>query len=63
VRPTGLVLILSCGWAAVAAIRRHGSWRPAIAPLLAPAGTLAFFAYLQMHTGDWLAYAHATQRG
>ena len=63
VRPTGLVLTLSCAWAAVAAIRRHGSWRPAIAPLLAPAGTLAFFAYLQMHTGDWLAYAHATQRG
>jgi hypothetical protein len=39
VRPTGLVLTLACAWAAVAAIRRHGSWRPAIAPLLAPAGT------------------------
>ncbi|HET7517458.1 MAG TPA: hypothetical protein VFN05_07155, partial [Actinomycetes bacterium] len=63
VRPTGLVLTLCCAWAAVAAIRRDGSWRAVIAPLLAPAGTLAFFAYLQAHTGDWLAYAHATQRG
>jgi Mannosyltransferase (PIG-V) len=63
VRPTGLVLTLCCAWAAVAAIRRRRSWRPAIAPLLAPAGTLAFFAYLRLHTGDWLAYVHATQRG
>ena len=30
---------------------------------MAPAGTLAFFAYLQVHTGDWLAYVHATSRG
>jgi Mannosyltransferase (PIG-V) len=63
VRPTGLVLTLCCAWAAVAAIRRERSVRPAIAPLLAPAGTLAFFAYLQVHTGDWLAYVHATSRG
>ncbi|HEX2157647.1 MAG TPA: mannosyltransferase family protein [Actinomycetes bacterium] len=63
VRPTGLVLTLCCGWAALAAIRRRRSWRPAIAPLLAPTGTLAFFAYLQVHTGDWLAYVHATRQG
>jgi hypothetical protein len=63
VRPTGLVLTLSCGWAAVAAIRHHGSWRPAVAPLLAPTGMLAFFGYLRLHTGDWLAYVHATRRG
>jgi xanthosine utilization system XapX-like protein len=63
VRPTGLVLTLCCAWAAAAAIRRQGSWGPAVAPLLAPTGTLAFFAYLRVHTGDWLAYAHATQRG
>jgi hypothetical protein len=63
VRPTGLVLTLCCAWAAVAAIRQRRSWRPAIAPLLAPTGTLAFCAYLRLHTGDWLAYVHATQRG
>jgi hypothetical protein len=63
VRPTGLVLTLCCAWAAIVAIRRRHSWRPAIAPLLAPTGTLAFFAYLRLHTGDWLAYVHATKRG
>jgi xanthosine utilization system XapX-like protein len=63
VRPNGLVLILCCGWAAVQAIRRHRSWRAATAPLLAPIGTLAFFSYLQVHTGDWLAYVHTQKRG
>lgn len=28
VRPNGLVLTACCGWAAIQAIRRHGSWRP-----------------------------------
>lgn len=63
VRPNGLVLMLCCGWAAVGAIRRQRSWRPAIAPLLAPIGTLAFLIYLRVHTGDWLAYVHTTKRG
>jgi Gpi18-like mannosyltransferase len=63
VRPNGLVLTLCCGWAAIQAIRRHGSWWPAIAPLLAPTGTLAFFWYLHLRTGDALAYVHTQRRG
>ena len=63
VRPNGLVLTLCCGWAAAQAIRHRRSWKPAIAPLLAPTGTLAFFGYLQVHTGDWLAYVHTQKRG
>jgi Gpi18-like mannosyltransferase len=63
IRPNGLVLILCCGWAAAQAIRHRRSWKPAIAPLLAPTGTLAFFGYLQVHTGDWLAYVHTQKRG
>jgi hypothetical protein len=63
VRPNGLVLTLCCGWAAVQAIRYRRSWRPVIAPLLAPTGTLAFFGWLQVHTGDWLAYVHTQKRG
>ena len=63
VRPNGLVLMLCCGWAAGQAIRHRHSWKPAIAPLLAPTGTLAFFGYLQMRTGDWLAYVHTQKRG
>jgi xanthosine utilization system XapX-like protein len=63
VRPNGLVLTVCCGWAAIQAIRRHGSWRPIIAPLLAPTGTLAFLWYLYLRTGDPLAYVHTQKRG
>lgn len=63
VRPNGLVLTACCGWAAIQAIRRHGSWRPIIAPLLAPTGTLAFLWYLYLRTGDPLAYIHTQKRG
>jgi hypothetical protein len=63
VRPNGLVLTLCCGWAAIQAIRHRRSWMPVVAPLLAPTGTLAFFGYLQMRTGDWLAYVHTQKRG
>lgn len=63
VRPNGLVLTMCCGWAAIEAIRRHGSWRPIIAPLLAPTGALAFVWYLYLRTGDPLAYVHTQKRG
>jgi hypothetical protein len=63
VRPNGLVLALCCAWAAALAIRRRRAWRPVIAPLLAPAGTLAFLGYLWVRTGDWLAYVHTQKRG
>jgi len=63
IRPNALVLTLCCGWAAAQAIRRQRSWRPTIAPLLAPTGTLAFFGYLRVRTGDWLAYVHTQKRG
>jgi Gpi18-like mannosyltransferase len=63
VRPNGLVLTLCCGWAAVQAIRRHRSWWPAIAPLLAPTGFLGFLGYLYLRTGDPLAYVHTQRRG
>jgi hypothetical protein len=49
--------------AATPAGQRHGSWRPAIAPLLAPTGMLAFFWYLHLRTGDALAYVHTQKRG
>jgi hypothetical protein len=63
VRPNGLVLVLCCGWATAQAIGRRRSWRPLIALLLAPAGTLAFFGYLWVRTGDWLAFVHTQKRG
>jgi Mannosyltransferase (PIG-V) len=63
VRPNGLVLTVCCGWAAVQAIRQHRSWWPVVAPLLAPAGVLAFLGYLYLRTGDALAYVHTQKRG
>jgi hypothetical protein len=62
-RPNGLVLGLPCAWAALVAIRRRRAWWALIAPGLAPLGILGFFAYLQVHTGDFLANLHARSRG
>jgi hypothetical protein len=62
IRPTGLVLAMCCVWAAGAAIR-HGSRRAVLAPLLAPIGPLAHFAYLWAHTGDPVAFFHVEERG
>jgi hypothetical protein len=56
VRPTGVVLMACCAWAAVAEVRRSRSWRPMVAPLLAPAGLLAYLGYLQAHTGNAFAF-------
>jgi hypothetical protein len=51
-RPSGIVLALCCAWAAAEARREDRDLRPVVAPLLAPLGTLAYFAYLWAHTGS-----------
>lgn len=55
-RPTGIVLGLACAWAAAAAVGRDRAWRALVAPLLAPAGAVAFFVHLWWRTGDLLAW-------
>jgi hypothetical protein len=55
-RFNGLVLALPCAWAAVKAVRRQRDWRALAAPVLAPLGTVAFMAYLRLHTGVADAY-------
>lgn len=50
-RPNAIVLLAVCGWASVTAIRAGRDWRSLAAPLLAPAGFLAFQGYLWAHTG------------
>lgn len=52
-RPTGIVLAASCAWAAAVAVRHRREWRALLAPLLAPVGMLAFFAFLWVRTGDF----------
>lgn len=60
-RPNGIVIALCCAWAAVGAVRERGEWRALVAPVLAPLGTLAYFAYLWRHTGKagaWFDVEH-----
>jgi hypothetical protein len=51
-RPNGVVLVFCCLWAAISAIRERREWRALVAPLIAPLGVLAYFAYLWRTTGD-----------
>jgi len=60
--PVALAFVVSCAWAAGAAIRKDRSWRALVAPLLAPAGFVAFMAYLWRHTGQINAW-RLTERG
>lgn len=60
-RPNGIVLAACCAWAAFVAIRQRREWRALAAPALAPAGIIAFFAFLWARTGTPLAY-YRTQR-
>jgi hypothetical protein len=50
--PVAIAIIAPCAIASYLAIRSRGEWRSLIAPLLAPVGVLAFFAYLWAHTGS-----------
>jgi hypothetical protein len=60
-RPNAIVLAACCAWAALAAVRQRREWRALLAPVLAPAGIAAFFAFLWVRTGTPLAY-YRTQR-
>ena len=62
-RPDGILLALPCAWAALIAIRNRKEWKALLAPALAPWGLVAFFLYLQAHTGDLLANVHARAHG
>lgn len=63
VRPTAVALVVACGWAAVASIRRGGPRSALVAPALAPLGGLAFLGYLWAHTGHPLAFFEVQNRG
>lgn len=61
--PVGIAIVVPCVIAAMAAIRLRGEWRSIAAPLLAPAGVVAFFSYLWAHDGTPLAWFIAQRRG
>ena len=62
-RPNAIALAGACAWAAVVAIRSRREWRALIAPLLAPAGLLAFFVFLRLRTGEFDAYLRSQREG
>jgi hypothetical protein len=63
-RASGLVLVPVCAWVALVALRhRPRDLRPLVAPVLAPAGAVAFFAFLRVRTGSWSTWFTAERRG
>jgi hypothetical protein len=62
-RPTGVALVAACAWQAGLAIEQRREWRAAVAPLVAPAGLVAFFGFLWLRTGDALAWFRVEQDG
>lgn len=62
-RPTAMVLVPCCLWAALAAIRRDRDWRSLAAAVLTPAGIFGYFAFLRWHTGNFLSWVDVETRG
>jgi hypothetical protein len=51
-RPNAAAFAVACVWAAGAAVWQRREWRALAAPVLAPLGMAAFFAFLWWHTGE-----------
>ncbi|MGA0879461.1 MAG: hypothetical protein ACO3SP_10115 [Ilumatobacteraceae bacterium] len=51
-RPNGVALVAACAVAGIVAARQSRSWRPLIAPLLAPWGFVAVQIWIDHHTGE-----------
>jgi hypothetical protein len=62
-RPNAIALVAACAFAAGMAVWRNRQWRALVAPLLAPAGLVAFVAYLARHTGEAGAYVRTQRQG
>lgn len=60
-RPNAMVLVVTCGWAAVEAVRRRRDRRALLAPALAVSGVAGFMLFLWLRTGEgavWLRVQH-----
>ena len=62
-RPNATAVMFACAWAAGWAVLKDRDWRSLVAPLLAPVGMLAFFAYLWWHTGEALIWFRVQSQG
>jgi hypothetical protein len=60
-RPNAVVIVLCCLVAAVPVARRERTWKPLVAPVLAPLGIALYFGYLWARTGvvdAWFKVEH-----
>lgn len=62
-RPNALPLVAACAWAAGVAVVRRREWPALLAPALAPAGFLAFMAFLWARTGEADAWFRVQREG
>jgi hypothetical protein len=62
IRPNGIALVACCAWEAFVAIRSRREWRSLWSVVIAPAGVIAWFAYLGVSTGSFTAWFQ-TERG
>ena len=51
-RPNASAFAVACLWTAGVAVWQRREWRALVAPVLAPVGMVAFFAFLWWHTGE-----------
>lgn len=51
-RPNGVALVAACAVAALIVCRQRRSWKPLIAPLIAPVGFVVFQFWIDRHTGE-----------
>jgi hypothetical protein len=62
-RPNATAVMFACAWAAGWAVLKHRDWRALAAPVLAPAGMLAFFVFLWWHTGETRIWFRVQSQG
>jgi len=58
VTPNAVVLVVCCGWASGVAIATRREWKSLCAPVLAPAGIVAYLSYLWASTGSVRAWTN-----
>lgn len=61
--PVAVAVVVPCAVASFFAIRHRRDWASLVAPLVAPVGVVAFFAYLWAHTGSFFEWFHAQRSG
>lgn len=62
-RPNALALAAACAWQALVVIRHRREWNALVAPLIAPAGVVAYFLFLKLRVGEFTAWVRVEKEG